>query len=275
MFQLSLEQLRDVALEQDIDVYPEETRQDLLRKLGVNTIYDIGDPFKYNVLQYLPVKDVVHLSETDSFLRQMGQDRETWRMLSRRDFGKFGMTMEDYRELELKQIQERLEKWWKKFRLLTVTQQFEEMFDMYLDLFDILAWKLFPGQVPDLDIDCAKFSPLDKRYVFLRRIYMMHKVIQKNTEGWQYVGKMIVNGYKRMYEANKRLINNQPFLRMHIIVSGLRNFNRINNKKLVNKIIKDDFKLPFDLSYMLNTAPYYALFDEPMSDPILDKISQF
>lgn len=86
---LNEEDLIDYALERDIDVLEEDTREDILDKLfgKQHTLSDIRDPVKHEVLKFLPIGDVSRFTRTS---KEWQENQQLWEMLMQRDFKKSG-----------------------------------------------------------------------------------------------------------------------------------------------------------------------------------------
>ena len=158
---LSLDDLIDYALERDIDVGQNFTREDILDILfPVTGLKMIRDPIKYSMIQYLPVKDLIKFCRTKKEYREICEDEATWKMVLQRDFGVRADKNARKRyaeEMEKKKVLEWLDDYVKDPKLVK-----------YLSMFDVLKVEgMDYSKLHQVDI---RFLDSSKEFVFIKRI---------------------------------------------------------------------------------------------------------
>ena len=92
---LSVQKIRDIALDSDIQLTEKDTKKEILDKLfgDFSLVYD---PIRFTAILYLSIKDILNFSSTNKAYRELYGNEITWNMLLKRDFDMNG-SFEKYR----------------------------------------------------------------------------------------------------------------------------------------------------------------------------------
>lgn len=104
---LSMQKIRDIALDRDIHLNEKDSKKEILNKL-FGDFSNIYQPVRYIAIEFLPIEDIMNLSATNRAYRELYENENTWNILMKRDFNVNG-TLEMYKEAYLTDL-ERLRK---------------------------------------------------------------------------------------------------------------------------------------------------------------------